>query len=291
MSTKYLDYDGLSHFWASIKNLFALKSELNSKKDVQTAVVDPTASGNTTSYIDTISQNTQGVITATKKTIPNMGAASSSAAGPAGLVPAPGSGKQDSFLKGDGTWAVPPSGTDTKNTVGTTSAPEGNNVYLVGVTDHSGSYAQSYYCASGIYTNGNYLYAPYVNGYTLAAACAKGVDSSISSGSSSTNLPTSAAVDSAISTAIAAAMTGASVFKGVINSNSSISGLHAYTAGWYWLIGTAGTYVGKVCEAGDMVYCISNRGSQYSASDFTVVQTNLDIATITNSEIDTILAS
>lgn len=32
------------------------------------------------------------------------------------------------------------------------------------------------------------------NGYTLAAACAKGVDTSISSGSTSTNLPTSAAV-------------------------------------------------------------------------------------------------
>ena len=34
-----------------------------------------------------------------------MGAASSSAAGTAGLVPAPAKGKQGSFLKGDGTWS------------------------------------------------------------------------------------------------------------------------------------------------------------------------------------------
>lgn len=50
----------------------------SSFKTTQTAVSDPTASGNTTSFIDTISQNTNGVITATKKTIP---AASDNTAG------------------------------------------------------------------------------------------------------------------------------------------------------------------------------------------------------------------
>lgn len=38
-------------------------------KTIQTAVSSPTASGTTTSFIDTISQDTNGVITATKKTI------------------------------------------------------------------------------------------------------------------------------------------------------------------------------------------------------------------------------
>lgn len=36
-----------------------------------------------------------------------MTAATSSAAGKAGLVPAPAAGKQASFLRGDGTWVVP----------------------------------------------------------------------------------------------------------------------------------------------------------------------------------------
>lgn len=45
--------------------------------------------------------------TDTNTTYTNMGAASASAAGSAGLVPAPAAGKQTSFLRGDGTWVVP----------------------------------------------------------------------------------------------------------------------------------------------------------------------------------------
>ncbi len=40
-------------------------------------------------------------------TYSNMQAATASAAGAAGLVPAPAAGKQNSFLRGDGTWVVP----------------------------------------------------------------------------------------------------------------------------------------------------------------------------------------
>lgn len=36
-----------------------------------------------------------------------MTGATADAAGSSGLVPAPDAGKQDAFLKGDGTWAVP----------------------------------------------------------------------------------------------------------------------------------------------------------------------------------------
>lgn len=46
-------------------------------------------------------------IPAQDTTYGNMKGASASAAGGAGLVPAPASGKQTSFLRGDGTWVVP----------------------------------------------------------------------------------------------------------------------------------------------------------------------------------------
>ena len=46
-----------------------VKAALDGKKNTQTAVSDPTASGTGISYIATISQNTQGVITATKSTV------------------------------------------------------------------------------------------------------------------------------------------------------------------------------------------------------------------------------
>lgn len=86
-------------------------------KTKQTAKTSPsvpsTGTTDALSFIDTVSQDTNGEITATKKNVRAMGAASSSAAGSAGLVPAPAAGKQNSYLRGDGTWAVP---TDTTYT-------------------------------------------------------------------------------------------------------------------------------------------------------------------------------
>lgn len=46
-------------------------------------------------------------IPSTNTTYEVMGAATASAAGTKGLVPAPAAGKQNSFLRGDGTWVVP----------------------------------------------------------------------------------------------------------------------------------------------------------------------------------------
>lgn len=58
--------------------------------------------------------------TDTNTTYENMTAATSSAAGKSGLVPAPAAGKQGSFLRGDGTWATP---TDTTYSAATTTSP------------------------------------------------------------------------------------------------------------------------------------------------------------------------
>lgn len=65
---KIIELTGLSRFLDNIKTL------LLGKKDKQTAVSDPTASGTVLSFIDTISQNANGEITATKKTVQEAGA-------------------------------------------------------------------------------------------------------------------------------------------------------------------------------------------------------------------------
>lgn len=57
-------------------------------KTKQTAVADPTAEGNATSFIDTISQNANGELTATKKTIPTVAASTNGVGGNAGLMTA-----------------------------------------------------------------------------------------------------------------------------------------------------------------------------------------------------------
>ena len=66
------------------------------------AVSDPTADGNSLTFIDTISQNSKGKITVTKKTVSTMRTATSDAAGAAGLVPAPDKGQQGYVLTGSG---------------------------------------------------------------------------------------------------------------------------------------------------------------------------------------------
>lgn len=65
-------------------------------------------SGNT--FVTTLTPSSG---TSTTATIPAMSGATSSAAGKAGLVPAPGVNKNNHFLRGDGTWVVP---NDTKVT-------------------------------------------------------------------------------------------------------------------------------------------------------------------------------
>lgn len=63
--------------------------------------------------------------TDTNTTYTNMGAASASAAGKAGLVPAPAAGAQAKYLRGDGTWQTPPD-TTYSNMGGATSSAAGS---------------------------------------------------------------------------------------------------------------------------------------------------------------------
>ena len=63
--------------------------------------------------------------TDTNTTYTNMGAASASASGKAGLVPAPAAGAQAKYLRGDGTWQTPPN-TTYSNMRGATSSAAGS---------------------------------------------------------------------------------------------------------------------------------------------------------------------
>lgn len=90
-------------------------------------------------------------------------------------------------------------------------------------------------------------------------------------------------VDSLITTGAAfhgtVGTSGADYTQAQIESSS-------YKAGWYWVVKTAGTFVGQACEVGDMVYAVKSKASAYSASDFTVVQNNL--TEMTAAEVDAI---
>ena len=113
-NTKYLRADGT---WAVPPNTEYTHPSYTARTGVPTANATP-AFGGTFSVSQVTSDETGHVTGMTSRTITipgtTMGAATSSAAGTKGLVPAPAAGKQTSFLRGDGTWSVP---SDTKMNV------------------------------------------------------------------------------------------------------------------------------------------------------------------------------
>lgn len=96
--------------FGGVTAISASKSIKKNGKEVkveQTAKTDPSASGDALSFIATISQNEQGVISATKKTVSDYVGATGIFNGTHGLVPAASSGNRNKYLRGDGSWETP----------------------------------------------------------------------------------------------------------------------------------------------------------------------------------------
>ena len=102
---------------------------IDGKKPKQTAKTDPTASGTAVAFIDSLTQDANGVVTATKKTVRTV------SKGNTGLCPAlPNESTVTKFLRQDGNWAVPP-GVSVTNTGNTLSWGSAIKIAQVGSTD------------------------------------------------------------------------------------------------------------------------------------------------------------
>lgn len=189
-------------------------------------------------------------------------------------------------------WVALTADTDTKNTAGSTNSS--SKLFIVGATSQAAN-PQTYSRSSAYVGTDGHLYSnskqvvnlsdsqaltnKTYNGYTLAAASAKGVDTSITAGTSSTNLPTTVAVvdyvDDAISEAISAS--DAMIFKGTLGTGGTITALPTtYETGWTYRVITAGTYAGHTCEVGDLIIAVTERnGSGNLDADWVVAQTNI----------------
>lgn len=113
----------------------------------------------TTGHVSAATAVTKADITAlgipsTNTTYNTMGGATASAAGSAGLVPAPAAGKNTSFLRGDGAWVVP---TNTTYNAATTSAAglmsASDKSKLDGIASGANAYSHPTYTSktSGLY--------------------------------------------------------------------------------------------------------------------------------------------
>ena len=91
----------------------------------------------------------------------------------------------------------------------------------------------------------------------------------------------------ATKTELGTATAGALQYKGTVDAESTITGA-AYKKGWYYVVSTAGTYLGKVCEVGDMLIAKQDKTST-PANDWDAVQSNIEV--LSNSEIDALWAA
>lgn len=264
MANKYLDENGLLYFWQKIKAKFveAVTYDTNNHKLVQSK------NGSTSDIVSVDTLKTDMGLT-DAYILPSSGipASDMSSAVQTSL------GLADSALQKKTTAGIVYSAANSTTTSSATSAQVvsaiGDTAVARATGDADGNTISSTYAP---------LASPSLTGTPTAPTA--------SPGTSSTQVATTAFVSEAVS----AAQIGAATFKGVANAGSDISGTD-YKKGWYWVIGTAGTYAGQQCEPGDMVFAIEDKGASYLASDFSIVQTNLDIVSITNAEIDAIIAA
>jgi hypothetical protein len=271
MASKYLDSNGLLYFWQKIKNLFVSdvtydstsRTIQKSKNGTASNVVTLSKVATSNSYSDLDNKPTIPSAVQPTTTTPKMD-------GTANV------GSESKYARGD---HVHPSDTTKVDKV-TGKGLSTNDFTDTLLTKLNGieSEAEVNVNADWNASSGD---AQILNKPTLGAAAAKGVVTSISGDSA--NLPTVTAVKNYVSTAV----TGTAAYQGIAPTTFAPTD---YEAGWYWIVGTAGTYVDQVCEAGDMIFC-KTAAATFSASDFDVVQTNLDITNISNTDIDTIVAS
>lgn len=134
---------------------------------------------------------------------------------------------------------------DTKNTAGSTNSS--SKLFIIGATSQAAN-PQTYSQDTTYIGTDGHLYSDSkqvvnlsgtqaltnktYNGYTLGAACAKSVDTSISSGSTSTSLPTTAAVADYVDNAVTVASSGALTYKGTVSAETGVTGVN-YKQGWY----------------------------------------------------------
>jgi hypothetical protein len=199
----------------------------------------------------TLNASKSGTAVSITGSVATMGAASSSAAGSAGLVPAPAAGKNTSFLRGDGQWMVPANDntayTFANGTNGFTVTPKGGTAQTVTVTPsitnnvtYTGTWTAGQ-VASLDSTTGKVK----ASGYTIASnvpANAKFTDTTYEAASTSANgLMTSAMV---------------SKLNGIQESADAVSFTRSLTSG---------TKIGTITinGAGTDIYC--NNNTTYSS--------------------------
>lgn len=101
-----------------------------------------------------------------------------------------------------------------------------------------------------------------------------------SQGTNNTQIATTAYVDTAVAAVNAAIASGVNV-RGTLGTGGTVEALPStdYKLGDMYVIRTAGTYAGQVCEVGDHILCVKAYEAEgASDADWSVIQKNIDRA-------------
>lgn len=213
-------------------------------KKVQTAVASPSSSSSDISFIDTISQNTQGVISATKKAVREASTSQS------GVV---STGAQSFAGNKTFTGTLTASGATTlNNTLSVSGATTLSSSLEVGGTSNLKNDVT-------VATGKN---VTLTNGWVISSKAPE----------AKTHLVNKEYADQLLS------VNDAMIFKGILGTEDGMisTGLPTpHEAGWTYKVGTAGSYAGQWCEIGDTIYCIKDSETA-SNNDWVVIQVNID---------------
>lgn len=277
-------------------------------KTTQTAVVSPTADGNSYAYIDTISQDTNGEITATKKTIPDAVASVSGVGGTKGLMSAADketidnlgtslNGKADkvasatngNFAGLDSNGNLTDSGSKASDfdAAGAASTAEQNAKdyadTLIAALDASESQtagadglALSITEVDGVITaiSGSIAANTYDAYGDAAQAKADVIGASTDAASADTINGAKKYADEAVATGLTSAM----IYKGAVDGTTTTLPAADYKQGWWYKVATAGTYAGKVAQAGDSLVANKDYASGATAADdWDLIQGNVAV--------------
>lgn len=263
-------------------------------KTVQTAVTDPTADGNAYSYIATISQDTNGEITATKKTIPDAAASTDGVGGTKGLLSAADkeaidnlstnfgakadkvtSATSGNFAGLDSNGNLTDSGSKAADfdTAGSASAAEtaakGYADGLIAALDASESQtagadglALSITEVDGVITGISGSIA--ANTYDAYGDAAQALADAIGTSSDAASADTINGAKAYADAAVAAGLVGGVKYKGIVDGSTNALPASGYKTGDLYVVSVAGTYAGQACEAGD--WLIANKDYESGAT-------------------------
>ena len=266
-------------------------------KTIQTAVTSPTADGNSYAYIDTISQDTNGEITATKKTIPDAVASTSGVGGTKGLLSAADKETIDGLSTAFGEKADKVASATSGNFAGldvngnlTDSGSKAADFDTAGAADTAEQNAKNY--ADGLIAalDASESQTAGADGLALAITEANGVITAIS-GSIAANTydaygDAAQALSDAIGTssdaasadtiygakkyadeAVAAGIVGGVKYKGIVDGTTNVLPTTGYKTGDLYVVSVAGTYAGQACEAGDWLLANKDYASGATAAN------------------------